>query len=54
MRIIHKILWRIALIFRFKSKKYADYFFEEMHERTKKIVDSIDLDSSEIRILKTK
>ena len=50
-KLFRRILLWMAFSFRWKSKKFSDLFFEEMHERTNDIVDKIDLDTSEIKIL---
>ena len=50
-KIIRSILWRLALKFRWRSKKYADWFSEEFHERIAKEIDDIELDVNDVTFI---
>ena len=50
-KIIRRILISLALTFRWKSKKWADLFFEDMRERVDDICSRIDLDVKDIKII---
>lgn len=54
MSIFKKILWRLALLFRLKDRIYADYFIEEVSHAANSIIDSINLNPKDIKIVKHK
>jgi hypothetical protein len=50
-KIFRRLLF-MAFTFGWKSRKWADLFFEDMREKTNEFINKIDLDTSKIKIKK--
>jgi hypothetical protein len=51
MKIIKRILMELAFIFRWKDKKYGDWFMEWHKELVNEAIDKIDINTNDIKII---